>query len=365
MQSADDLRRENEALRQRIARTEADLEKLERLRAELLRTRILVVDDNPQTLGYVCDALSSAGYLPPENRLHPGSLESAHEAGVVHRDLKPANVMVQHDGAVKVLDFGLAKARDAVRAPGETDDRSTAPSHETQAGVVVGTAAYMSPEQARGRSVDRRTDIWAFGAVLFEMLTGRRAFEGDDAAGILAEVIKAEPAWEALPDDTTPAVSAVLRRCLEKEPFQRLRDVADVRMGLHGAFEDRERTAAAAPGRRSGWIRRAAAVAAAAVVAGLGVWILQPADSREPVRFAILAWRDAPSASAVLWLDPAGRELPTDGGSPIRPTPPAGARSGCAAIRGQGRPCGSRTTAAPNPCGRVTAAPCSTWMGGP
>ena len=94
----------------------------------------------------------------------------------------------------------------------------------------------MSPEQARGRAVDRRTDIWAFGAVLFEMLTGRRAFEGDDAPGIFAEVLKTEPAWETLPGDVTAAVAAVLRRCLEKEPFQRMRDIADVRMGLHGAF---------------------------------------------------------------------------------------------------------------------------------
>ena len=164
----------------------------------------------------------------------------------------------------------------------------------------------MSPEQTRGRSVDRRTDIWAFGAVLFEMLTRRRAFEGDDDAGILAEVIKAEPAWEALPDDTTPAVFAVLRRCLQKEPFQRLRDIADVRMGLHGAFEDRERTAAAAPGRGSRWLRRAAAVAAAAGVAGLGGWILQPADSREPARFAIPG---VPGMGPFVELSPDGRHL--------------------------------------------------------
>ncbi len=215
-------------------------------------------------------------------------LEAAHEAGVIHRDLKPANVKVQHDGSVKVLDFGLAKALDAASAPRDRHDSSTLSSPGTQVGVIVGTAAYMSPEQARGRAVDRRTDIWAFGAVLFEMLTGRKAFEGDDATGIFAEVLKAEPAWDTLPGGVAPAVSAVVRRCLEKEPFQRLRDIADVRMGLHGAFEPRDRPAAGAPSARAtGWGRRAAELVGAAAVAGLGVWLLQPAAPREPVRFAI------------------------------------------------------------------------------
>ena len=126
----------------------------------------------------------------------------------------------------------------------------------------------------------------AFGAVLFEMLTGRRAFEGDDAPGIFAEVLKTEPAWETLPGDVTAAVSAVLRRCLEKEPFQRMRDIADVRMGLHGAFDDAGRPAVDAR-RASGWGRRALELVVAAAVAGLGVWLLQPSAPREPVRFAI------------------------------------------------------------------------------
>ena len=242
--------------------------------------------------GQTLEARISRGPMPPDEVLAIATqladgLEAAHEAGVVHRDLKPANVKVQHDGTVKVLDFGLAKALEAP-ASGRRGDPSTWSSAATGAGVIVGTAAYMSPEQARGRAVDRRTDIWAFGAVLFETLTGRRAFEGDDAAGILAEVLKAEPAWERLPRDVKPEVSAVLRRCLEKEPFQRMRDIADVRIGLQGAFADTDRQAAGASARRaSGWSRRALELAGAAVVAALAVWHLQPAAPRQPVRFAI------------------------------------------------------------------------------
>ena len=242
--------------------------------------------------GPTLEARIARGPLPPDEVLAIATqladgLEAAHEAGIVHRDLKPANVKVQHDGTVKVLDFGLAKALEAA-APDDRHDPSTWSSADTGLGVVVGTAAYMSPEQARGRAVDRRTDIWAFGAVLFEMLTGRRAFEGDDAAGIFAEVLKAEPAWERLPGDVAPPISAVLRRCLEKEPFQRLRDIADARMGLHGAFEDPERRAAGASGRVApGRSRRALELAGAAAVAGLAVWLLLPAAPRQPVRFAI------------------------------------------------------------------------------
>ncbi len=285
-----------------------------------VRALVLELVEGPTLAGRI-----ARGPMPPDEVLAIATqladgLEAAHEAGVVHRDLKPANVKVQHDGIVKVLDFGLAKALEAA-APGDPSDPSTWSSADTGVGVIVGTAAYMSPEQARGRAVDRRTDIWAFGAVLFEMLTGRKAFEADDATGIFAEVLKAEPAWDTLPGGVAPAVSAVLRRCLKKEPFQRMRDIADVRMGLHGAFEDRERPAAgASAGRASAWARRALELAGVAAVAGLGVWLLQPAAPRQPVRFAVQA---AAGMGPFVELSPDGGHLAyleadESGGSRVR-----------------------------------------------
>ena len=271
-----------------------------------VRALVLELVDGP-----TLEARIARGPLPPDEVLAiaiqlADGLEAAHEAGVVHRDLKPANVKVQHDGTVKVLDFGLAKALESA-ASGNRGDPSTWSSAATGAGVVVGTVAYMSPEQARGRAVDRRTDIWAFGAVLFEMLAGRKAFEGDDAAGILAEVLKTEPAWEALPGDVTPAVSAVLRRCLEKEPFQRMRDIADVRMGLQGGFEGPRRPpAGASAGRAPGRTRRILELAAAAAVAGLGVWLLQPGAPSQPVRFAL---QGAAGLGPFVELSPDGGQL--------------------------------------------------------
>src|SRR5665213_870887 len=163
------------------------------------------------------------------------ALEAAHEQGIIHRDLKPANIKVRTDGTVKVLDFGLAKAMEP--AAGSSPSMSMSPTITTpamtQAGMILGTAAYMSPEQARARAVDKRADIWAFGAVLFEMLSGTRPFDGEDIAETLGAIIHKEPAWEALPATTPASVRTVIQRCLPKDPKQRVRDIGDVRLALN------------------------------------------------------------------------------------------------------------------------------------
>ncbi len=177
------------------------------------------------------------------------ALEAAHEQGLIHRDLKPANIKVRSDGTVKVLDFGLAKALappDPAHMHASQSPTITSPALLTGAGMILGTAAYMSPEQARGKLVDKRTDIWAFGCVVFEMLTGLRAFPGEDVTDTLAAVVRAEPSWDALPAQTPSGLRRLLTRCFKKDPRARMRDIGDARSQLEelisGAPEERSVT---------------------------------------------------------------------------------------------------------------------------
>ena len=262
----------------------------------------LPVEDALEVAGQVCEAFVAA-----------------HDAGVVHRDLKPANVMLTPEGKVKVLDFGLAKALVGAPASGSGVSASLSPtmtSAGTQAGMILGTAAYMSPEQARGKPVDRRADIWALGCLLFEMLTGSAAFKGETVTDTLASVVRAEPDWESLPSQTSASVRRVLRRALEKDPTRRLRDAGDVRLeideGLAGSGESEtiaEGSASPASATRGRWTSVLWALGGA-VLAMIAAWFwLAP----PPAAPGVLARFEVVGATGETLIDPWSLAISPDG----------------------------------------------------
>jgi serine/threonine protein kinase len=258
--------------------------------------------------------------LPIAKQIAEG-VEYAHERGIIHRDLKPANIKIANNDAVKILDFGLAKALDADASQGDISSSPTITHMATQAGIILGTAAYMSPEQAKGKAVDRRTDIWAFGCVLYEILTAKMAFSGESITETLAAVIREEPDWSLLPANTPAAIRNLLARCLKKDPRQRLQSIGDARIAIEevltGAPAQAESNSPIAErATRGNVIAWSAAILFALVAAGLGIWIAtRPPPEEQPQVLAYIpppvdtSYRDLGYDLGLVVVSPDGKQL--------------------------------------------------------
>ena len=302
-------------------------------RSNALTALVMELVEGPTLADRIADGAIPVEEALPIARQIAEALESAHEHGIVHRDLKPANIKLRPDGTVKVLDFGLAKALASEGAAVMSHSVSMSPTLTTPAmtklGIIMGTAAYMAPEQAKGRPVDKRTDVWAFGCVLYEMLAGVRAFEGDDIAEALASVIKTEPDWTKLPADTPRAVRRLLRQCLRKDPKQRIPETSIARFELAEVIagaEPHEIPRAAARDAPSTWRTRTLALVAAVapVVAVVATWAwLRPAPS--PLTWVRIQRPDGTSmgslgvGSSDLDISPDGRKVVYVVGDPSAP----------------------------------------------
>jgi len=261
------------------------------------------------------------------------ALEAAHEQGIIHRDLKPANIKLRSDGAVKVLDFGLAAVTQGLdqRAVSATFSPTLTIAAATQAGLIMGTAAYMSPEQAAGKVVDKRTDIWSFGVVLWEMLTGRRLFDGETVSHTLADVLRADIDFNALPSNTPSSIRDLVRRCLDRNTRSRLRDIGEARLALERGLKDREsgsQESGSAPA--TTWRRLApwAVAAVAVILAGAMLVMLAPGKAKAPSpiqRFSVDIGQDVSlvtTAGAPIALSPDGQTLAFVARTPTNRTNP-------------------------------------------
>jgi Tol biopolymer transport system component len=245
------------------------------------------------------------------------AVEAAHDAGIVHRDLKPGNVILKPDGSAKVLDFGLAKAGAAAGSDPSLSRSPTVTHLATSAGVILGTAAYMSPEQARGKALDRRTDIWSFGCVLYECLTGRQLFEGETVSDVIAKILQTEPDWQALPAATPKSVRDLLHRCLTRDPTRRLRDIGEARIALEKASNPgaatRTEHAPMRPARRFPFAVQIAAIVITALVAVVVARFASRAPAPQAVALSVMLPRgerlDAGLENNVLAIAPDGRSL--------------------------------------------------------